>query len=117
MVKYSGAVLLDRTFSALSDPTRRDILERLSLGPASISELANMAKPHGMSLPGVMKHIKILEEADLVETRKNGRTRECRLGPEKLDNATQWIESYRQQWERRLDRLEDYLAKKRKGRR
>jgi len=108
MVKYSAAVL-DRTFSALSDPTRRDILDRLALGPASISDLA---KPHGMSLPGVMKHIRILEEADLVETQKNGRTRECRLGSETLNNATQWIESYRQQWERRLDRLEGYLAKK-----
>ncbi len=112
MVKYSTAVL-DRTFSALSDPTRRDILDRLALGPASISDLA---KPHGMSLPGVMKHIKILEEADLVETSKNGRTRECRLGPEKLDNATDWIASYRQRWERRLDRLEDYLVKKKRGR-
>ncbi len=112
MVKYSTATL-DRTFSALSDPMRREILDRLALGPASISDLA---KPRGMSLPGVMKHIKILEEADLVETRKNGRTRECTLGPEKLENATRWMETYRQRWERRLDRLEDYIAKKKGGR-
>jgi DNA-binding transcriptional ArsR family regulator len=112
MVKYSAT--LDRTFSALSDPTRREILDRLTLGPASISELA---RPRAMSLPGVMKHIKILEEADLVETRKNGRTRECRLGPEKLEDLTEWVETYRSRWERRLDRLEDYIDKKKRGRR
>jgi DNA-binding transcriptional ArsR family regulator len=112
MVKYSAT--LDRTFSALSDPTRREILERLALGPASISELA---QPRGISLPGVMKHIRILEEADLVESSKNGRTRECRLGPQQLEDATEWIESYRRRWERRLDRLEDYISKKTGGRR
>jgi DNA-binding transcriptional ArsR family regulator len=103
---------LDRTFSALSDPTRRDILDRLSTGPASISELA---RPIGISLPGVMKHVRILEEAKLVTTRKNGRTRECRLAPGELDDATQWIESYRQRWERRLDRLEAYIDQQQKG--
>lgn len=100
---------LDRTFSALSDPRRRDILERLSRGPASISELA---RPFGISLPGVMKHVRILEEANLVTTEKNGRTRECRLGPAQLDDATKWIERYRQGWERRLDRLEVYIERK-----
>jgi DNA-binding transcriptional ArsR family regulator len=102
---------LDRTFSALSDPRRRDILERLSRGPASISELAH---PFGISLPGVMKHVRILEEANLVTTEKNGRTRECRLGPAQLDDATKWIEKYRQEWERRLDRLET-IIERRKG--
>jgi DNA-binding transcriptional ArsR family regulator len=102
---------LDRTFSALSDPRRRDILERLQLGPASISELA---KPSGISLPGVMKHVRILEEANLVTTEKRGRTRECRLGPDQMDDVTAWIERYRDQWERRLDRLEA-LIEKRKG--
>jgi DNA-binding transcriptional ArsR family regulator len=102
---------LDRTFSALSDGTRRDILERLQLGPASISELA---KPTGISLPGVLKHVRILEEANLVTTRKNGRTRECRLGPERMQDVTVWIERYRDHWERRLDRLEA-LIEKRKG--
>jgi DNA-binding transcriptional ArsR family regulator len=100
---------LDRTFSALADPRRRDILERLQLGPASISELA---KPSGISLPGVMKHVHILEEARLVTTEKKGRTRECRLGPEQMDDVTMWIERYREQWERRLDRLEAYIERK-----
>ena len=101
---------LDRTFSALSDPTRRDILERLSGGPATISELA---RPIGISLPGVMKHVHILEEAHLVTTEKHGRTRECRLGPDRMNDATRWIESQRRQWERRLDRLETIIERKR----
>jgi DNA-binding transcriptional ArsR family regulator len=103
---------LDRKFSALSDPTRRDILERLSSGPASISELA---RPYGISLPGVLKHVRILEEANLVATEKNGRTRECRLGPDQMNDVSRWIELYRQQWERRLDRLEAYIEKKQRG--
>jgi DNA-binding transcriptional ArsR family regulator len=102
---------LDRTFSALSDPRRRGILERLQLGPASISELA---KPSGISLPGVMKHVRILEEAKLVTTEKKGRTRECRIGPEDMDDVTIWIERYREQWERGLDRLEAAIER-RKG--
>ncbi len=105
---------LDRTFSALSDPTRRDILERLSRGPASISELAH---PFGLSLPGLMKHVRILEEAELVTTEKKGRTRECRLGDEQLDDVSAWVEQYQKRWERRLDRLESYLDKKKRGRR
>jgi len=99
---------LDRTFSALSDPTRRDILERLSTGPASISELARPI----VSLPGVLKHIRILEEANLVTTEKNGRTRECHLGPERMDDVTRWIERYRRHWEARLDRLEAVIEKR-----
>jgi DNA-binding transcriptional ArsR family regulator len=102
---------LDRTFSALSDPRRRDILERLSAGPASISELA---RPFGISLPGVMKHVRILEEANLVSTEKNGRSRQCHLGPERMDDVTRWIERYRTQWESRLDRLEA-IIERRKG--
>jgi DNA-binding transcriptional ArsR family regulator len=103
MVKYQT---LDRTLSALADPTRRDILERLARGPKSISELA---RPLDISLPGLMKHVRILEEAELVQTEKNGRTRECRLGPAQLDDASEWIESYRKRWEGRLDRLVGYL--------
>jgi DNA-binding transcriptional ArsR family regulator len=99
---------LDRTFSALSDPTRRDILEHLSAGPASISELA---RPIGISLTGVMKHVRILEEAKLVTTQKHGRNRECRLGPGDMDDVSSWIESYRRQWERRFDRLERYIER------
>jgi DNA-binding transcriptional ArsR family regulator len=102
---------LDRTFSALSDPTRRAILERLGRGPATMSELAH---PFGISLPGLMKHVRILEQADLVTTEKQGRTRECRLGPERLEDAAAWIELYRGRRQRRLDRLEGYLEK-RKG--
>lgn len=111
MVKFQT---LDRTFSALSDPTRRDILERLARGSASISELA---QPFGLSLPGLMKHVRILEEADLVSTEKKGRTRECILGPARLDDVADWVDLYRHRWERRLDRLESYLAerKEKKG--
>jgi DNA-binding transcriptional ArsR family regulator len=104
--------VLDRAFSALSDPTRRAILERLGRGPATISELAH---PFGISLPGLLKHVRILEQADLVTTEKHGRTRQCRLGSEDLDEVAQWIQTYRSRWEGRLDRLEGYLQK-RKGR-
>lgn len=103
---------LDRAFSALSDPTRRAILERLGQGPATISELA---RPFGISLPGLMKHVRILEQADLVTTEKHGRTRECRLGSEQLDDVAQWIQTYRGRWEGRLDRLESYLQKHKGG--
>jgi DNA-binding transcriptional ArsR family regulator len=92
---------LSGTFFALSDPTRRSILERLSGGPATISELA---APVGLTLNGVKKHVQILEDADLVTTQKVGRARECRLGPERLDDAVEWIDAYRRGWERRLDR-------------
>ena len=104
-------LLLDRTFSALADPTRREILVRLTRGPATISELA---EPFGITLTGLKKHVQVLEEAGLVTTEKVGRTRHCRLGPERLEEAVQWIQSYRQQWERRLDGLEAYLARKRR---
>lgn len=110
MVKYSA---LDRTFSALSEQTRRDILERLAHGPATISELA---QPVDISLPGLMKHVRILEEARLVITQKKGRVRECRLGPDHLDEAAQWIELYRRRWEGRLDRLGGYLERMKKER-
>lgn len=108
MVQYHE---LDRAFAALSDPTRREILHRLGRGPASISELA---RPFGMTLTGVKKHIHILEEARLVTTEKVGRTRHCRLGPERLEEAVNWIETYRKQWEHRLDGLEAYIEQ-RKG--
>jgi DNA-binding transcriptional ArsR family regulator len=105
--------VLDRTFSALSDPTRRDILGLLERGPASISELA---EPVGISLPGVLKHIRILEEANLVTTEKKGRARECRLAPGDMQEVNDWIDHYRQLWERRLDRLEAYVERQqRKG--
>jgi DNA-binding transcriptional ArsR family regulator len=103
---------LDRTFSALADPTRREILERLERGPATLSELAH---PLDMTLPGVLKHVRVLEGARLVTTQRNGRTRECRLGPERLDDASQWIATYRLRWERRLDRLEDRIERTGRG--
>ena len=103
---------LDRTFSALSDPTRRAMLERLARGPATVSELA---VPAGISLPGTLKHVRLLEEAKLVTSEKKGRTRECRLGPEQLDDVTRWIERYRGTWDRRLDRLEAYIEKRKGG--
>ena len=102
--------MLDRTFSALSDPTRRAILERLGRGPATITELA---QPYGMTLTGLKKHIRILEAAELVTTEKVGRTRQCRLGSEHLDDAAHWIRTYQRRWEGRLDRLGGYLEKKR----
>jgi len=107
MVQYQ---VLDRTFSALSDPTRREILNRLAQRPASITELA---EPFGMSLTGLKKHVQILEEARLVTTEKVGRTRQCRLGPEHLEDAVKWIEFFRGQWERRLDGLEAYFEQQR----
>jgi DNA-binding transcriptional ArsR family regulator len=109
IVQYTS---LDRTLSALSDPTRRAILERLGQGSATISELA---EPAGMSLTGLKKHVRILEEAELVTTEKRGRTRHCRLGPKQLDDVSQWIESYRRGWADRFDRI-DELIEQRKGR-
>jgi DNA-binding transcriptional ArsR family regulator len=105
---------LDRTFAALADPTRRGILVRLSAGPATIGELA---QPLGMSLPGVIKHVRVLERAQLVTTTKRGRTRECRLGPADLDDVTEWIAEYRSIWEQRLDRLATHIQDKEGGRR
>ena len=111
MVKYST---LDRTFAALSDPTRREILQRLASGPATISQLAH---PFDISLPGLLKHVRILEDAHLVVTEKQGRTRHCWLGTEQLDDAEQWIAAYRRRWEGRLDRLGTYLDNQQGGQR
>ena len=110
MVRYST---LDRAFSALSDPTRRHILERLGRGPATISELA---QPFDISLPGLLKHVRILQQAELVITEKHGRTRQCQLGSEHLDDAAQWIQIYQRRWEGRLDRLGDYLERQKGAR-
>ena len=103
---------LSVVFAALADPTRREILERLSDGPASVSELA---QPFGMSMPGLLKHVRILEQAHLVTTQKRGRVRQCRLDPGQLDDAEQWIQTYRRRWERRLDRLGNYLERQNEG--
>lgn len=100
---------LDRVFSALADATRRQILVRLGDGPASIGELA---EPFGMSLTGMKKHVLVLENAGLVTTEKIGRSRQCRLGTERLDDAMSWIVFYRRLWERRLDGLDAYFTLK-----
>ncbi len=95
---------LDATFFALSDPTRRGILERLGRGPATISQLASLA---GLTINGIKKHVGILERAGLVETEKVGRARECRLDQAAtLGEAGDWIEAHRRAWEGRLDRFE-----------
>ena len=97
---------LDRVFHALADPTRRTILERLGRGPAPVSELA---KPLPMSLPAAMQHLGVLEAAGLIRTQKAGRTRTCALEPRAISRAEQWITARRQEWESRLDRLDEYL--------
>lgn len=104
MVQYGST--LNGTFAALSDPTRRGILERLGRGSATISDLA---APSGMTLTGLTKHVRILERAGLVTTEKRGRTRHCHLGPKRLDDASHWIEDYRRFWDASYERLDEYL--------
>jgi DNA-binding transcriptional ArsR family regulator len=98
---------LDRVFQALADPGRRLMVERLSQGPASVSELG---RPLAMSLAAVVQHVQVLEASGLVRSRKVGRTRTCTINAEALSRAESWIAGRRQLWERRLDRLGDYLA-------
>jgi DNA-binding transcriptional ArsR family regulator len=97
---------LDRLFHALADPARRAMVERLSLGPAPVSELA---RPLPMSLPSAMQHLGVLEAAGLVSTQKMGRVRTCEIRPQALSEAEQWINARRTEWEHRLDRLGEYL--------
>jgi DNA-binding transcriptional ArsR family regulator len=104
MVQYRSQ--LDQSFAALADPTRRSILRRLGEGSATISELA---QPFDMSLTGLKKHVQILEAVELVKTEKVGRTRRCMLGPRNLQDAQQWIESYRSMLEDRLERFDEVL--------
>lgn len=98
---------LDLMFQALADPTRRAIIDRLSMGETSVSELA---KPLQMSLPAVMQHLQVLETSGLVKSQKVGRVRTCRVDSEALTAAEQWINQRRTTWERRLDRLARFLA-------
>jgi DNA-binding transcriptional ArsR family regulator len=98
---------LDRVFQALADPTRRRVVERLTRGPASVSELA---KPLDMTLSAVVQHLAVLETSGLVRSEKVGRVRTCRVEPAALRLAEQWITDRRATWERRLDRLGDLLA-------
>jgi DNA-binding transcriptional ArsR family regulator len=98
---------LDRTFAALADPTRRAILARLAQGETSVKDLA---QPFSMSAPAVTKHLKVLENAGLIERGKQAQWRPCRLNAEPLKQANNWLEEYRQFWEQSFDRLEAYLA-------
>ena len=107
MVHHSGA-RLDASFAALSDATRRGVLEQLGRADASITELAE--KFH-MTLTGMKKHVGVLERAGLVATEKVGRVRTCRLGPRRLEEATAWIERYRQLWASRFDELDKVVEK------
>jgi DNA-binding transcriptional ArsR family regulator len=100
------AAVLDRTFHALSDPTRRAMVQRLSRGPATVSELA---KPLAISLPAVMQHLAVLEASGVVSSRKVGRVRTCQVERRALTAAERWITDRREQWERKLDRLGEYL--------
>jgi DNA-binding transcriptional ArsR family regulator len=106
MVQYVSR--LDTAFAALSDATRRGILERLGRGDASISDLAHRFE---MTLTGMRKHVNVLEGAGLVTTEKVGRVRTCRLGPRRLEDETAWITKYRQVLEARLDSLGEFLAR------
>jgi DNA-binding transcriptional ArsR family regulator len=104
MLQYSP---LDRMYQALGDPARRSMVERLTQGPASVSELA---APLPMSLSAVVQHLAVLEDSGLVRSEKVGRVRTCRLEPQALQAAERWLSERRGEWERRLDRLGQYLA-------
>jgi len=97
---------LSTTFGALADPTRRAILARLASGEASVTELA---KPFSMSLPGISKHLKVLQRAGLIARSRRAQWRPCRLQAGPLKEIDDWVEHYRRLWEQRFDRLDDYL--------
>ena len=105
MVQYQH---LDRTLAALADPTRRAVLERLGRGTATISELA---QPFGISLTGMKKHVRVLEDAELVTTEKVGRRRICRAGPRRLEDVHEWSATYRRMLEERLDRFGELIER------
>ena len=105
MVKCSPR-LLNRTFAALADPTRRRILEHLAGGDRCVTDLA---RPYAMSLPAVSKHLRVLESAGLIRRRRRGRVHSLKLSAKPMREASQWIEDYRKFWEESFDRLDDYL--------
>ncbi|MEY2515010.1 MAG: hypothetical protein QOJ89_2368 [bacterium] len=105
MVQYPH---LDKTFAALADPTRRGVLEQLGRGSATITELA---EPVGISLTGMKKHVRVLEQAELVTTEKVGRARRCSLGPRRLEDVQEWTQMYRRMLDERLDRFEELLQR------
>ena len=110
MVQYTGG-RLDASFAALSDGTRRGVLEQLGHADASITDLAE--KFH-MTLTGMKKHVGVLEQAGLVTTEKVGRVRTCMLGPRRLEEAAAWIERYRQLWDARFDELDNVVEERRR---
>ncbi|HEX5013287.1 MAG TPA: metalloregulator ArsR/SmtB family transcription factor [Candidatus Limnocylindrales bacterium] len=110
MVQYPAS-RLDASFGALSDATRRGVLERLGRSDASITDLATDFQ---MTLTGMRKHVGVLEQAGLVTTRKVGRVRTCRLGPRRLEDETAWIEQQRRMWDARFDALEQVVAERRR---
>lgn len=99
---------LSATFAALADPTRRAILSRLCSGETSVTELA---RPFDMSLPGISKHLKVLERAGLIARGREAQWRPCRLETDRLREVADWVEHYRRYWEQSFDRLDDYLRK------
>jgi len=107
MVKCSPRIL-NRTFAALADPTRRRILAHLARGDRCVTDLA---RPYSMSLPAVSKHLRILEKAGLIRRRRYGRVHQLKLEAKPMKQAAQWVEEYRKFWEGSLDRLADYLEK------
>src|SRR5271154_3304460 len=106
MVKYSAN--LDATFSALGDPTRRTILTTLQGGHASVTELS---RPHDISMPAILKHLRVLEQAGLIEQKKTGRVRVCRLTVAPMQQAADWLSLYRVFWENQLDNLGRFLER------
>lgn len=107
MLNQTTSPSLDLMFQALADPTRRMMVDRLSRGPASVSELA---KPFQMSLPAVVQHLQVLEQSGLVHSEKIGRVRTCTIDTAALSQAEKWINDRRIAWEHRLDRLGEFLA-------
>ncbi|HEU0133970.1 MAG TPA: metalloregulator ArsR/SmtB family transcription factor [Allosphingosinicella sp.] len=97
---------LDRAFSALADPTRREIVSRLCSGPKSVTELAG---PFDLALPSLLKHVHVLERSGLVSSEKTGRVRTCRIEPDALHSAEAWISEHIRQWEDRLDRMATHI--------
>ena len=110
MVQYPRR--LDHAFAAISDPTRRGILERLGRGDASISDLS---ESFDMTLTGIKKHVRVLEDAGLVITKKVGRVRNCRLGPHQLEDEEAWIANYRAVQEDRFNHLEKFLERNKRA--
>lgn len=109
MAKFSNQ--LDRTFSALSDPTRRAIVSRLCTGPASVGELS---EPFNIALPTLLKHVRVLEQCGLVSSEKVGRVRTCRIETGALRASDEWLRQHLSLWEKRLDRLEQHIKRMKK---